>query len=106
MNVDMGQYELLTIQGYQPEAFSYPLGTYFLSVKTADFALHLGYYLFDKAGLACPWSAGEQIDLLHRLLLPPDLSDWCFLCFFLCFQLLLLASMLIESHSFTLIHLL
>jgi len=41
------------------------MGSYFLGVESTSLAIHLGSYLFDKAGLSCSWSAGEQIDLLY-----------------------------------------
>jgi hypothetical protein len=61
----VSQYGLFAIQSNQPEAFSHPFGSYFLSIETTRLPLHLGNYLFDKAGLSRPGSAGEQIDLLH-----------------------------------------
>ncbi len=68
INIDVSQCGILTIQGNQPEAFSYPPTSYFLGVKAAGFAPHPGYGLLDKAGFPGARPSREQTDLLHQLL--------------------------------------
>jgi len=104
MDINMSQSSLLTIQGNQPEAFSYPLTSYFLGVKTAGFALHPGYCLLDKAGFTCPGSAREQIDSLHQLAPLRILPSRSSLSLSLFLQLFSSAPMLEQSYSSTFIH--
>jgi len=100
----VSQCGILTIQGNQSEAFSYPPTSYFLGVKAAGFAPHPGYGLLDEAGFPGARPAREQTDSLHQLLplltflglslfsLPFFLQPFCF------------TPMLKESHPFTFVH--